>query len=115
MAAFRFTKIPKPNRFEYKTRFLDLEKEELQKRLRRIESLENGDATTEEVKMRIQSAFKTRGSRSQAERSFRSSQARRSNIILLAVIIMLSILAYYVVNYNLPGLMKLLEMSNSAN
>jgi hypothetical protein len=112
MTAFRFTKIPKPNRFEYKTRFYNPEKEELQEKLRRIEKLEKGEYTSDEVKARIQSTFKRRTGRAQVDRSFRSSQARRSNIMLLAIIIILALVTYYLVNQNLSGLIQLLETPN---
>lgn len=112
MAAFRFTKVPKPNRFEYKTRFYNPEKEELQQKLRRIEKLEKGEYTSEEAKTRIQSTFKRRTGRTQVDRSFRSNQARRSNIMLLAIIIILALAAYYLVNQNLSGLIQLMETPN---
>ncbi len=107
--AFRFTKTPKPQRFNYKTRFLDPEKEELKERLKRIEQQKTGERDTEAVKSRIQSNFKRKSGRATTDRSFRSAQVRRSNMTLLLVVIVLCLGAYYLLNQNLAGLLEWLN------
>lgn len=107
--AFRFTKTPKPQRFQYKTRYYDPEKEELQERLKRIEQQKSGDGNPDGMKSRIQGSFRRKSGRVTTDRSFRSSQVRRSNMTLLLVIITLCLGAYYLLNQNIAGLLEWLK------
>ena len=102
----RLFKLPKPKRHEYKPRFYDAKKEELEKRINRFERLKNNDP--EAIKEGITGAF-NRNVRGGGGNYFgavkmRQRETRRSNFILLALIIILTALCYMVLNVYLPAL-----------
>lgn len=101
MAFLRFTKIPKHQRYEYKPRYWDPRKEELEERLRRIEEVKQGDA--ESVKARLAGSFR-KGYQGASEGGFRQRQVRRSNLVLLGIILLLLLFSYLFISVYLPGI-----------
>lgn len=97
----RFFRLPKHNQYDYKPRYWDQQKEELEERLKRIEDRQDGDI--EAVKARIAGGFR-RGFKDGHNR-FRRKQVARSNYILIITIAMLAILALFVLPRILPGLL----------
>jgi hypothetical protein len=104
MAFPRFFKIPKHQQYDYKPRYWDPRKEELEERLKRIQQIEEGNI--EGVKNRISGGFKRRY---QAENSSRKSQVMRSNLYLLGVIVVLGYVTYLLLTVYLPDIVKMLE------
>lgn len=100
----RFFKLPKHNTYNYKPRYYDAQKEELEERLKKIEDLQNG--SVEAAKARLEGGFK-RGF-NQGNSRFRRKQVAKSNSILFATIIMLGILTFYLLTRFMPGLANLL-------
>ncbi len=108
MAFFRFIKLPKHRQYEYTPRYWNPEKEELEERLRRVEERKQSDKDA--MKSRISSGFRkgyTGG------RSLRGKQARRSNVILLAIVVMLIFFTYFALTEYLPGLVEALDAGGS--
>ncbi len=87
-------KSPSHQRFDYKPRFWDEKKEELEKRIQEAEARRDGDVDA--VKSSISKTFKRGGvSRNyMADRNYRVQQTRRSNMRLV-LIIMVLLLAFY--------------------
>lgn len=104
MAFLKFNKIPKNQQFEYKTRYWDPRKEELEERLKRIEKMQESDH--EAIKTRISSGLR---SRSYSNNSYRRQQVIRSNAILFGVVVGLLILSFLLLTNYLPRLAKFLE------
>ena len=104
MGLRRFIKLPKHQKYQYKPRFWDPEKEELNKRLKRIEDLKNGGS--DGMKARISSGLK-RGYL--ADNRVRSKATTRSNLVLLAVLIGLLGLAYIFITVYLPDLINKID------
>ncbi len=104
MAFFRFTKLPKHRQYEYTPRYWNPEKEELEERLKRIEERKQGDKDA--MKSRISSGFR-RGYI--GGRSLRGKQARRSNAILLGIVVLLIFFTYFALTEYLPGLVESME------
>lgn len=104
MALLRFFRVPKHQRYEYKPRYWDPQKEELQERLDRINQIQ-GEGT-EAMKARISSGLK-RGYR--GDQRLRKQRAMRSNLILIGVIVLLVLLAYAMLTIYLPGLVESIE------
>lgn len=104
MALLRFFRVPKHQRYEYKPRYWDPEKEELQERLERVKQIQ-GEGT-EAMKARISSGLK-RGYR--GDQRLRKQRAMRSNLILIGVIVALLVLAYAMLTIYLPELVNAIE------
>ena len=104
MAFLRFTKVPKNQQFEYKTRYWDPKKEELEDRLQKIEAMQGEDH--EAMKTRISSGLR---SRSHGNTSYRRQQVMRSNVILFAVVVGLILATFLLLTNYLPKLAKFLE------
>ncbi|MEM1326287.1 MAG: hypothetical protein AAGI23_10055 [Bacteroidota bacterium] len=107
MAGLRFFRTPKPQRFEYKARFYDPEKEELRARVQRAEKEE--DYSAEEVKRRISSSFRSKTSGYKVDRNFRSKQVKNSNRRLFMIIAFLIIAGYLLVKFNLSSFTSMIE------
>lgn len=104
MAFFSFFRTPKPQRFQYKPRFYDPQKERLKDILDKAGSDEK--SSSEIAKARISSAFRER----RPEKTTYSRQmTNRSNLILVAVIIILFILTYILLTVYLPQFVQLFE------
>lgn len=102
----RFFKPPLHQRYVYKPRFWNQEKEELKERLDRSSEDKKGDA--EYMKSRISDHFARRSSRSGEAAAYRDKQVSRSNvrlIIVLAIIIFLT----YLLLMSLPKFLILFE------
>jgi len=98
--------LPKPKRHAYKPRFYDPQKEELEKRVSRYDRLRENDP--EAIKEGISNAFR-RGGRGGAGGYFeaakmRQRETRRSNFIILAIIMSLIAVCYILLNVYLPFL-----------
>ncbi len=104
MAFLRFNKVPKNQQFEYKPRYWNPEKEELEERLKRIEMMQGTD--TEAMKNRISSGLR---SRSYSNTSYRRQQVMRSNVILFAVVVGLILASFLLLTKYLPKLARFLE------
>lgn len=98
MAGFKFFRVPKHQQFEYKPRYWDPRKEELQKRLADIEALRQEGL--EGTKARISSGL--RRSSYLADSSYRRRQVLRSNLLLVGIIVALLIIAYLLLTVYLP-------------
>jgi len=106
MALLRFFRVPKHQQFKYNTRFYDPRKEELEQRIQRAEGVKNGD--TEAMKARISEGFRG-GGYYKVDNRFRSRQVRRSNMVLIGVIVVLLLLAYLIFNIYLPEGVEMLN------
>lgn len=88
MGIFSFRKTPKPRPFGFKPRYYDQAKEELELRISRYDKSEKYDA--ELTKSRIKQGLKMR---MRPETDTYQSSARRSNIRLLGIIVVLALAA----------------------
>ena len=107
MAGFRFFSTPKPQRFEYRPRFYDPEKEELMDRVRSAE--QEGDYSTENMKSRIAGGFRRKTGGYATDRQFRSQQVKQSNRRLLIIVGFLIFMGYILFSSNLTSLKQILE------
>jgi len=103
MALFSFFKTPRHQRFEYKPRYYDPQKEKVEQILKNVRG--EGSSDTELAKTRIASAFQRR---SKSHSSTKQSM-RRSNILLLAIIIVLFGVTYLLLTVYLPEFIDLFE------
>lgn len=110
MALFKFLRTPDPNQYDYKPRFWDPEKERVEKRLKELESRKHLK-TADDVKGNISGSFKTarRRGASQEHRIMRRTAHRRSNFMLLAIILVLVLLGYALLNVNLQRVLEYLS------
>lgn len=108
MAILKFFRVPKNQQFQYKTRYWDPQKEELEERLRRVEERKKNDV--EGAKARISSSFRSKGYH--VNSSYRQRQTMRSNMVLFAVIIILVLLAYLLLTVYLPRIVQMVEGVN---
>ncbi len=105
MALLRFFKVPKHQQYEYKPRYWDPKKEELEERLRKAE--ERRGSNVEASKARISSGFRNKATREYSGIGRR--QAFRSNMILIAVIAFLVLLCYLLITVYLPKIVNMVE------
>lgn len=103
MALFSFFKTPRHQRFEYKPRFYDPQKERLEEILKNAKG--EGISDTELAKSRISSAFRRRG-RGHIDTK---KSVRRSNYLLLAIIVILFALTYVLLTVYLPEFVELFQ------
>jgi len=101
MALIRFFKVPKHSKFEHKPRYYDPLKEEREARHKRLKDIKSGDR--EAIKQRMRSRMRKGYVNSS---KFRSGSVRRSNFILLGVIVVLCLFAYYFIQFQLPQIME---------
>lgn len=97
MALFRMFKKVQHQKFDYKPRFYDPEKEEQSKRLERYKNLGEKEDNLEYSKDRIRTGLRSRQSYA-ADATYRSKQVRKSNmrlLMIIAVLIMATILLFY--------------------
>ncbi len=105
MAGFRFFRVPKHQQFDYKPRYWDPRKEELQERLKYLEELQEDGV--DGMKARISGGLRRGGY--MADNRFRQRQVMRSNLILIGVIIALLILCYLMLMVYLPQIEQMME------
>ncbi len=107
MAMFRFFKLPRHRTFDYKPRYWDPEKEELEKRVKAVEKRNENDP--EAMKARISRGLRKRGG-GFTDQQFSNRQIRRSNYILLLVLVGLIILTFLFVTLYLPRIEQLFDI-----
>ncbi len=107
MALLRMFKTPKNQKYDYKPRYWDPKKEEMEERLGKYKSAKEGDV--EAVKTRLSKGFRRGGGSYKVSGEMRSKQLFRSNMILLAVIALLIFLAYVAFKVYVPGIVNMME------
>jgi hypothetical protein len=110
MALLRFFKLPRNQKFDYKPRYWNPEKEALEERLSKYKEGNKGD--TQAVKTRLARGFKQNkgaGIGYKVSREIRAKEARRSNKILMFTIIALVFIAYLLFEVYLEEIIKALE------
>ena len=111
MARFKFFNFVKPYQFEYRPRYWDPDREDLEKRLRAAEKRREAVANAkdpEAMKARISQGFR-RQSYYEETRQLRRRHARRSSVRLLVILIFLIIGAFVILNLYLPALEQFVE------
>lgn len=106
MAMLNIFRTPRHQRYNYKPRFYDPQKEEVNERVRQIEAIKDGDV--EEIKNRITGGFR-QGSYGTGASTYRNQQVFRSNMILLAVIVGLCFFTYIFLSLYLPEIAAAVE------
>ena len=102
---FRLNKLPRHSTFDYKPRFYDPQKEERQQRM----ALQSEQSVEERMKSRIARGFDRSGSSQFAFRSERNAQSAASTRRLLMIIAAMFILAYFLLEANLEGILAMLK------
>jgi hypothetical protein len=94
MKLFRFAKIPRHQQFNYVPRFYDPKKEQLEEAAKRVKEIQEGGV--DGMKDRISGSFKGRksGRLNKDYVSQLSRQRKRSNWIILAIIVVLCVVVY---------------------
>ena len=101
MAFFSFFNRPKHQTFDYKPRFYDPDKEDREARMARYRR----DADDSGIaKSRISAGFRQR-----TKRGYTGTNTRRSNLRLIAILVVLLYLTYYFIQKYLPQIVDLLE------
>ncbi len=104
MALFRFTKTPKHQRFSYKPRYWNPDKEDLERRVAAAE--DNKGVSPEAMKYRIGTSMR---------RSYRMGKHQRSsfnwryNLLLVGIIATLVFVSYYILTVYLPEIKEFLR------
>lgn len=106
MALFRFFKPEKPVGFTYRPRFYEVEKNELEKKLKEAREIRGNDP--DKVKERIRRNIRRKTS-FLADKSYRQRRLLRSNIMILLIIIALIVVTYAVLELYLPEIVKYFE------
>lgn len=96
-------KLPKYNKFEYKPRYWNPKKEELENRLKLAEGMNGND--TDAIKARIQ--YNLRRNK-KVNKSLLQRQRMRSNLMLIAIVAILIVLTYMILVVYLPQIEKFL-------
>lgn len=104
MALLRFFNLPKHQQYDYKPRYWDPKKEELEERLKRLEKIQSGGA--EGARARISGGFRRGFS---LDSKARSRQVRRSNLMLIGIVVALVVLSYVMLSVYLPQIVDMLE------
>lgn len=104
MALLRFFNLPKHQQYDYKPRFWDPKKEELEERLNRLNKIQEGGAAG--ARARISGGFRRGYS---LDSKVRSRQVRRSNLILIGIVVALVVLSYLMLSVYLPQIVEALE------
>ncbi len=98
--AFR---LPRNQQFNYKPRFWEQEKEELEQRVKQMQ--EGEESTPEEIKERISMRFKSRRGYS-PEVGYRDAQIKKSNMTLVASIAVLSFISYLILEGSFADMLR---------
>ena len=110
MALLNFFKPPKHQKYKYIPRYWDPKKEDLDERLQKYKG-EDGKNDVEAVKARLSKGF-TRGAGSgsfQIKAEMRAAETKRSNRLLLGVIVFLLFLTYLAFKIYVPSIVEALE------
>ena len=105
MAVLRFFRVPKHQQYDYKPRYWDPKREELDERLKQIE--ERAGSDPQAIKARLSGGGFRRGY--QADGRYRQRHVLRSNIILLSIVVVLIIFSYLFLSVYLPRIVNILE------
>lgn len=111
MSLFKFTKLPKYREFNYVPRYYDPKKDERDAIIRRAQAEAGLIDTTEEdqsidnAKIRINNAFKSRG----ISNNYSRKSHKQSNIRVIVIVVILAVMAYAILNFNIEGLIKMVE------
>ena len=105
MAVLRFFRIPKHQQYDYKPRYWDPKKEELEDRLKEIK--ERSGSVPQAIKARLSGGGFRRGY--QADSRYRQRHVMRSNMILLGIVVVLIIFSYLFLSVYLPRIVNVLE------
>ncbi len=104
MALLKFFKVPKHQQFNYKPRYWDPKKEELDERIERIHEMKNRGV--EASKARISGSFR-KGFK--GDMQYRRSQVRRSNMLLFFIIAVLIFISYLFIKDLTPEIVNTFE------
>ncbi len=107
MAVLRFFRVPKHQQYDYKPRYWDPKKEELEERLQEIEDRKG--KSIDAVKARLSGGLRRGGYHTDGR--YRKRQVARSNLMLVAIIAVLVLISYLLL-VQLPGFMEVLENGN---
>lgn len=109
MALMSFFKTPKNQRFDYKPRHWDPKKEALEERLSKYDEAKKGD--TDAVKNRLRRGIRGKGSSIdfRETRAIRTKELKRSNRVLLLVVIGLIVVAYILFEVYLTEIVNMIE------
>lgn len=99
MALFNFLKTVKPVQFDFKPRYYDQDKEAREERLKELKSMSQHD--TEGMKNRISGGF--RRSTDLSALHLRRKMVMRSNLMVMALVMILALGAFLLLNVWLPG------------
>ncbi|MEL7118857.1 MAG: hypothetical protein AAFO07_05435 [Bacteroidota bacterium] len=104
MALLKFFKVPKHQRFDYKPRYWDREKEEREERMSRLEKLkESGvDASKARIAGSFRKSYKSDG-------RGRKGQVMRSNLMLFGVILILLLITVMMMREYMPQIVDFIE------
>lgn len=97
MLKFGFGGKAKPKNFDYKPRFYDEAKEELQDRIKKYSQSDEDQSSEEKMKNRIKSGIRMKA---YGDPNFRSSATRQSNLRLLYIIGILCLVVYVLMSSN---------------
>lgn len=104
MAMPRFFKVPKHQKFEYRPRYWDPDKEKMDARLKRNKKTQLSEK--EARKIRMTSGFRARYS---TDKFNQSKAIRRSNLIRLAVFILIMAISIIVLSEKILKFVQLIE------
>ncbi|MEM1321359.1 MAG: hypothetical protein AAGG75_13975 [Bacteroidota bacterium] len=107
MAIFRVFKTPRHQKFEYRPRYWDPDKEALEDRLKKFE--EGKEKDPDAIKARIASGFRRQGRGGGNNTALRGRYMFRSNMLLLVVIVALLFISYFFISVYLPNFMEMFE------
>ncbi len=104
MALKFFTRTPKHQQFEYKPRFWNPDREELQDRLKQAREQDNNDP--EGMKRRISNGMR-RNYKADAE--LKSQLQHKANMRLLIILVVLCFMTYMFLSVYLPDIINMVE------
>ena len=107
MAIFRVFKTPRHQKFEYRPRYWDPDKEALEERLKKFE--QSNEKDPDAIKARIASGFRRQSRSSSSNSALRGRYMFRSNMLLLIVIVALLFISYFFISVYLPNFMEMFE------
>jgi len=110
--AIRMFRTPKQRKYNYNPRYYNPDKADLEARIRMAEL--KADDSIDGAKARISSQMK-RGRSSKAYKSERKKAMMRSNLLLIAIIIVLIAVAVYGVDVYLPEFMEKFNIGTETN
>ncbi|MFK7810293.1 MAG: hypothetical protein AB8F74_20990 [Saprospiraceae bacterium] len=104
MALMSFFKRPQHQRFEYNPKYYNPKQEDLEARLRIARNAREGDADA--IKSRISSGFKKRYAK---QKGSTGGKLLRTNMLLIAIILILFGMTYVFLTIYLPEIVRLVE------